>query len=92
MQATYATNALATNDFSSISKIKLYPNPSTGIITIATDITVDVVITDITGKMVYQMNEVTASTQLNLSSLQKGMYLVKISGEGSEKTEKLILK
>ncbi len=92
MQATYATNALATNDFSSISKIKLYPNPSTGIITIATDITVDVVITDITGKMVYQMNEVTASTQLNLSSLQKGMYLVKISGDGSEKTEKLILK
>ena len=92
MQATYATNALATNDFSSIYKIKLYPNPSTGIITIATDITVDVVITDITGKMVYQMNEVTASTQLNLSSLQKGMYLVKISGDGSEKTEKLILK
>ncbi len=92
MQARVATQALATNSFDTASKFKVYPNPSTGIVKIATETPVDVIITDITGKVVFTMNQVTNESQMNLSSLQKGIYLAKISHEGSEETQKIILK
>jgi hypothetical protein len=38
------------------------------------------------------MNQVTSDSQLNLSSLQKGIYMAKIMSEGTEETQKIILK
>lgn len=92
MQAKVATQLLATNTFENASKIKLYPNPSNGIVKIATETPVDVVVMDITGKIVFTMNQVTNESQMNLSSLQKGIYMAKIISEGSEETQKIILK
>jgi hypothetical protein len=92
MQSTYATEALANTQFNAASKIKLYPNPSTGFVRVASEAPVDVVITDITGKVVYSINEITNETQLNLSSLQKGIYLAKVTGEGVQQTQKIVLK
>ncbi len=92
MQAKIATDALSTEPFSAAAKFKIYPNPSTGIVKIATEMPVDVTITDISGKTVFTMTQVTSDTQINLSSLQKGMYLAKITGEGTEENKKIILK
>ena len=92
MQAAYATELLANNQFESASKIKLYPNPSTGIVRISTETPVDVVISDITGKMVYSMKQVTKDTAMNLSALQKGIYFAKMNDGSSEQTIKVILK
>jgi hypothetical protein len=92
MQAKVATQFLANNTFESASKTKLYPNPSNGIVKIATETPVDVVVMDITGKTVFTMNQVTNESQMNLSSLQKGIYMAKIISEGSEETQKIILK
>jgi hypothetical protein len=91
MQARYATVALANDNFNAASKIKLYPNPSNGIVKIATETLVDVVVMDITGKVVFTMNQVSNDAQMNLSSLQKGIYLAKIVGEGTAQTQKIIL-
>ena len=93
MQSTYATDALATNEFGTAAQIKMWPNPSTGIVRIATENPVNVVITDISGKVVFSMNEVNNDTQMNLSSLQKGIYLAKMTtSEGVEQTQKIVLK
>ncbi|MFM7018396.1 T9SS type A sorting domain-containing protein [Flavobacterium sp.] len=92
MQSKVATEALSTNSFANSSKLKLYPNPSNGIVKINTESPVDVVVMDITGKVVYTMNQVTNETQMNLSSLQKGIYMAKVISEGSEETQKIILK
>lgn len=93
MQSTYATEALATNEFGTVAQIQMWPNPSTGIVRIATESPVNVVISDISGKVVFTMNEVSNDTQLNLSSLQKGIYLAKMtSSEGVEQTQKIVLK
>ncbi|HMK06751.1 MAG TPA: T9SS type A sorting domain-containing protein [Flavobacterium sp.] len=92
MQAAYASELLANNQFESASKIKLYPNPSTGIVRISTETPVDVVISDISGKMVYSMKQVTKDTAMNLSALQKGIYFAKMNDGNSEQTIKVILK
>ncbi|SFB28258.1 Por secretion system C-terminal sorting domain-containing protein [Flavobacterium swingsii] len=91
MQSTIATQALSTNDYSLASKIKLYPNPSNGIVKIRTESPVNVVVSDVTGKTVFTMNQVSNDSQMNLSSLEKGMYLVKVSNESAEFTQKIIL-
>ena len=92
MQSKIATVALSNNSFTSDSKFKVYPNPSNGIVKIKTETPADVVVMDITGKTVYTMNQVTSDSQLNLSSLQKGIYMAKIMCEGTEETQKIILK
>lgn len=92
MQSAYATEVLSNNQFDTASKIKFYPNPSTGLVRVASETPVDVIITDISGKVVYSINEITNETPLNLSSLQKGIYLAKVTGEGVQQTQKIVLK
>lgn len=92
MQAKYATDALSNNEFAA-NNIKMWPNPSTGIVRIATETPVNVVITDISGKTVFTMDQVSNESQMNLSSLQKGIYLATMTtGEGAQQTQKLVLK
>ncbi|WP_298116588.1 T9SS type A sorting domain-containing protein [Flavobacterium sp.] len=92
MQSTYAIDqALATDGFS-IAKINVYPNPSNGLITIDSTTAVDVTISDLTGKVVYSAKQITNQSPLNLTNLQKGIYLVKMANENGEQTEKIVLK
>lgn len=84
------TSALGVAD-SNISKVSLYPNPTTGIVQINTAETVKVTVVDMLGKVVYENTSVDAQTQINLSSFQKGIYIAKIVGENTIQTEKIIL-
>jgi hypothetical protein len=92
MQAKYATQALGVNQYNAATKLKMYPNPSNGIFHVATENQVAVEVTDILGKVVYTMNQVTNDTTINLSNLQKGIYLAKISSSEGVQTQKIILK
>jgi Secretion system C-terminal sorting domain len=69
----------------------LYPNPSTGLISINTESAVNVSIVDVTGKVVFVASNITKDKNIDLSGLQKGMYLARISGENTTSTEKIIL-
>ncbi len=92
MQSAVASNPLANSTFvSAISKVKLYPNPSTGIVKIETINPVSIVFTDVLGKTVLTANEVSKDTQLNLSGLQKGVYFAKINDGTTSQTQKIIL-
>jgi hypothetical protein len=92
MSSNFSTNSALTVENLDKIDYKLSPNPSTGMIKINTQTPVNVIITDITGKIVYSINEVTNETSINLSSLQKGIYLAKISNGNKVQTEKIILK
>ena len=83
--AQLAVNTFATN------AVKLFPNPSTGIIYINTETAVNVSIIDVTGKVVFVATNVTKDKNIDLSGLQKGMYLAQISSENATTTEKIIL-
>lgn len=91
MQTAYAVNqTLSTSNFDK-NTINVYPNPSKGFITIDTTTPVAVTITDLTGKTVFTAKEVTNQSSLNLTSLQSGVYLVKMSNAAGVQTKKIIL-
>lgn len=92
MQSKKATQALSNNEFEAFSKVKLYPNPSNGIVRIKTESAIDLMVIDITGKVVYTMKDVNSETSIDLSSLQKGVYFVKMLSQNTEETHKIILK
>ncbi|MFA7444749.1 MAG: T9SS type A sorting domain-containing protein [Flavobacteriaceae bacterium] len=74
-----------------VTEFSVYPNPSTGVFNINTSEMVNIKVVDITGKVVYQAQNIDNTAVVNLSSLQKGVYLMQVSGETIQKIEKLIL-
>jgi hypothetical protein len=83
-------NILGVEDFNT-NEITLYPNPSNGIFTINTQLPTDVVAIDVTGKEVFRLLNINNQTTLNLTQLQKGLYLLKLSNELGEQTKKIII-
>ncbi|MCB8964283.1 MAG: T9SS type A sorting domain-containing protein [Bacteroidales bacterium] len=77
------------------SDIKLYPNPSNGMVSVSFAKhygAVSLMVMDMMGKIVY--NEQLAGegiVDLNLSHLPKGVYLVKMGVNGSEINSKLVI-
>lgn len=69
----------------------VYPNPTTGILNINTEFPVKVSIVDVLGKVVYQAENVTRETAINLAHLQKGVYIAKMTDGKTSATEKIIL-
>lgn len=80
-----------------ISSFELYPNPTSGDVTIIYDSNSDLVevkIFDITGKQVYSESIIGSSFQaksLHTSNLKAGIYLVSINSNGSIVQKKLIV-
>ncbi|MEO8516488.1 MAG: T9SS type A sorting domain-containing protein [Flavobacterium sp.] len=91
MNSFVATQQLSTSSFDLI-KIKVFPNPSNGVFTIDTVMPTDVRVLDITGKEVFKGSNITNQTPLDLTNLQKGLYLLKLKNESGEQTEKIIIK
>jgi hypothetical protein len=81
---------LSTSDFSK-NKLSLYPNPSNGFLKIQTELPVNVTLIDVLGKVVFTANNITSQNEIDITTLQKGLYLAKISGENINLTERIIL-
>ncbi len=76
-----------------LSQVVLYPNPSNGIFNLSSNnFVVDITVYDITGKKVYVQTGLSDKGLLDMSFLQKGMYLARITSENAEQTQKLIIK
>ena len=92
MQAAKASSLLAIDTFNTQSGVKLYPNPSTGIIKITTEDIIQIEVVDILGKIVFTESNLSNNTTIDCSGLQKGIYVAKISSRNTIYTQKLILK
>jgi hypothetical protein len=86
---------LSTNDNVLNKGIKVYPNPSNGIVNIAIDnyagnITVEVY--DINGRKVFSnVGDYMKVNTVNLQGFQKGIYILNVKGEALSYSEKIIL-
>ena len=85
-------NTLSVNDLST-SEFKIYPNPtSAGFVNITSN-TADamaVTVYDVLGKKV--LNETVSNNRLNVSTLNSGIYIMKISQNNATVTKKLVIK
>jgi len=90
--SAFKTNGTLANEVVATRTFAMYPNPTTGILNISSVEAVNISIVDLTGKVVYTATNVNDGDNLNLGSLQKGMYIAQIKGETTQKTEKVILK
>ena len=85
---------LSTTSFSNNSNFSMYPNPTNnGFVTITSgnSESVSVTIFDVLGKQVFTAQELTNNT-LNVSSLNSGIYLVKITQNNASTIKKLVVK
>lgn len=90
--ATFKTNGLLGNEKLETSSFAVYPNPSNGIFNFNTEETINVTVTDLTGKTVHTAKGIENGGSMDLSGLQTGMYIAKINGASGERVEKLIIK
>jgi subtilisin-like proprotein convertase family protein len=84
--------ATAVEDNMVANNISIYPNPTTGIFTIAGDVkNANVNVMSITGEVVYQNNISGNNTTIDLSNNAKGLYFVSISTEKGTETYKVVI-
>ncbi len=80
--------AFGLNDIS--NNISIYPNPTSNIINIRSDVEItNIVITDITGKILHQSN---TDKSFDISEMDAGIYLVKVQTKDNILIEKIIKK
>lgn len=90
--------ALLTQTTADVEEIALekgfsvFPNPTSGILNVSCTEDVSITVTDMTGKVVFSANNVHNGGSVNLSALQKGLYIATLKGiSGNEKSEKIVI-
>ncbi len=75
------------------SAVNVYPNPTSGILNITSATDAKVELTDISGKEVLLQTTVSASKnqQINVSNLNNGVYILKVSSNDSVVIKKVVL-
>jgi hypothetical protein len=90
MQTYYASGEpLDVND-SQLDEIRIYPNPSDGLVNINTTIPIEVDIYDVLGKKVYT-SKMRNTKAIDLSYLNNGVYVVKLTDGTNQSSQKLII-
>ena len=86
----YQNNTLSTSDNNNIVKnnISIYPNPSKDVVFVKSETVITKIeLYDFSGKKIKE----SASKEMNISSLKRGNYLIKITDkEGNTQTKNLI--
>ena len=91
------TQQILANQFNSVDRFVVYPNPSNGIITIAANTTADtdIELLDSRGRVLFTKKYIADGTtfnkQIDFGIVEKGIYLLNIASEGSQITKKIII-
>lgn len=88
---------LAVNYFEANDMIRIYPNPTNGMLNVRVNQfvgSVNIQVVDLNGRIVFATNATDFNVEktIDLSQLQKGIYVLKVSGEGLNYNEKIILR
>jgi len=81
---------LSVND-TTIEGVALYPNPAANVLNIRNAENASIQVFDILGKKLMELNNISVDQEINVSSLQTGTYLVKITNGAAVSTEKFII-
>lgn len=82
---------LATATFMDVSKFTFYPNPVTNVLTIHSEKAINgVKIFDVTGALLFEVNQKTETVHTNWSAYPKGIYFVTVYDDEGIITKKII--
>jgi hypothetical protein len=86
---TGSSSALTENN---LNNINLYPNPVQDVLNIAVgkSLNTNVTVTDITGKIVYNMSSTSELIKVDFNNFEKGQYIVNVSNNEQNTTTKII--
>nr|WP_294936323.1 PA domain-containing protein [uncultured Flavobacterium sp.] len=92
----FTSTTLSTDDATATNGIRVYPNPSNGILNIAIanySGKVAVSIFDLNGRNVHtqEITDFNAQSTINMDNLQTGVYVVKVNGENVNYSQKVVL-
>jgi len=91
--ANFPVNVTMTVGIETLIKnnIKLYPNPTTGMLNINSDEPLLITIFDISGKQIYLSKQANKTFEIDLSNNSKGLYFINIIKNNKVFMEKIIL-
>ncbi len=92
MQSKTAQIGLLSNESYVKNKINIFPNPANDFIQLSNIDQANIVITDMTGKVVLIQNNVSEDASINISNLTSGVYFVSVNAENTQETIKFIKK
>ncbi len=93
LKISTVTTFLGSTAFNAIDGFKMYPNPSIGntlYFTTVANAELDIQVYDMLGKQV--INSKVSNNALNISGLNQGIYIVKVTEEGKTATRKLVVR
>ncbi len=80
------------DEISEVGGIEVYPNPTDGMLYIRSGSTINkVIVADMTGKVIIDVNGGSDEVELDLSSNAKGIYVLKVVSENDSIVEKIVL-
>ena len=85
------STALSNESFEAITKVDLYPNPSSSAFQISVDAK-KVEIYSLTGQLIHTENNLIANKEINIANLAKGIYIVKITNSDAIAVSKKLIK
>lgn len=89
------TTFVGTNELTKQASFNVYPNPSNGevFITVPTvDESTTITIYDAIGQQVHVVKATSTTTTISLNNEPKGVYFIRMTSSGEQKTAKLVLK
>jgi len=84
--STLTTSSLPTN----FNDINIFPNPSSGLFTIKTDLPISYQIFNLNGQLINESTSDLSASQLDLTAAANGLYFVKITAGDQTVTRKVI--
>jgi hypothetical protein len=91
MQSKYVESETASLDDSIFENISIFPNPTNGLLNINSNEKVEIIITNLLGKIVVPTQSFVGNRIVDLSSLSNGIYIVKVKDNQNSGTIKIVL-
>lgn len=70
---------------------EVYPNPATGLLTINNEVTTEISLYSIAGALIMRREAAEKNCQLDVSSLPRGVYVLRLKDDSGVKISKIIL-
>ncbi len=89
--ASFSADGILGINSNQFDKVSIYPNPANSELNVKNAKNAAIVVYDLLGRVMLSKSNISMEEKLNVSNLNNGTYLIKISNDSGTKTEKFII-